>query len=1599
MIPLKRPTVVFLAIAAMFFIAAAVTFQVSRRNAEALSPRWSQSTAEEITAAVVSVGRRVQRMQGAMIQAAGDARSFLIANLLDEHADRLDVRLETFRLLEEMAGRLDEDGHVLRGTEVGIQLFDAELRRVAWAGWPQRLDDLDHRFMRGNNELLYVRHASPYQLLTHITPIRFGDRRLGTLLIDLPLEVNYKVNNRFLQSANLVDDLPKHVASMVRFDYYTATASLPEQIRALGNNPRAKAALPEPGADVPPESLLVYAELPAGITPLGRIAGDAATGLSGRVRVKSVLRNSLFDVVVQGRPLRYFARSNHDRMQIVAMLCLLGALSILFILSLIHFPKRLAGPLDAVKALYLVGFFALTRYMLLSVQPAVFISVPKVFDPAVFATPMLGGVMRSAGDLLITAIFFVTALYGVLKITRDAAVRQRKTDKRGASWMLVPKALVTTLILIGVFHLAREFIGAVVVNANPHLLGETMRWWESHVVVLHLSTFLMIAGIFLAGVIVIWGVHRFRGVRFANRSAMLASVLILLISLFLGWGSAFICLMLLLFAALAPRIVQREDLVSTVFVAFGFVIIVSTATYVFLNNEYQELRKSFIQEKVAEITHPSDNWKVFILEDVLEAFSKDNTIRRTLTGSPGPHLDRLAFELWAGSSLSLLGYTSAVYVFDEADSVLSQFSVDMPYRVRLAGHGERMETSSSQEWVVLDLTTNTPQGIVRFYRGIVNISDYVARRDGHRRRSIGKIVVDIPFFFQNLTLAARTGPRTPEVLRNVQQGGISPRQEETEAILLARLHRTRVMETSSDVLPVGFVVGEGDIAKATDLGWPILRTSGSSYRFLLRETEAGSYLLAGFRVPLLMQHLLRWSTILSLYFFFAVAIIILIILLKSITFLRAVLPTLTPGRQVGFQQKLLGSFLLIALLPAVFLGVFAVQLIEERFVQENRKEALNKVYSASKSLDNLLVGELNYLFDHTDVQKLLEGDASTRLNNNSGRLFRVIPVSEAWGREDADRTGVAALDSTGVVELDRWRRMVETFTAERVFVHQENGTPYIGIFSHPLTLRIGDDIQTLVVYYARELDGDVLAEIADQVGADVNIYDGGQLIASSREGLLTGGFISASMDAKSFVTVSLMEVSQSVTTENAGAYRYEVAYLPTPSSRPDESAAIGLPLLFKPESFNVQVQKATSVVLSVFALLAAATLGLGLLLARGIFEPLKGLLEGTQRIAQGDLTFRLPAMRHDEIGTVVAAFNEMTDKLAHSQTALEERRRYLEVILANIATGVISTDANNRIVAVNESAERILGIESRDVVGLSADELAGKGVAEQFFSLVEKESDTGVRFVSSEVDIVTDGEKRTIKYVQTRLTGDDQYIGTVYVFEDLTELIRSKKLSAWVEMARQIAHEIKNPLTPIKLSTQFMVKAHAENAKQFDKIFKESTDTIIRQVDVLRRIASEFSSFGRSQELDVAPHPVVASVEEIIAPYRQNTEGVDISFETVSQDYAAVLDREALRKICTNLVENAMEAMPKGGELHVRCDEVSENGRSMVAISFRDTGPGLSDDAKERLFEPYFSTKTTGTGLGLAICRRLSREMGGDVELVNLRNGTGVRATLYLRKV
>ena len=1601
------------------------------QESQSVKDEWRAREEREISSVLDAVGERVESLIGLSTSIGKTTGDFLRKNAPATSGDSVGVRLNAFHTLGALSDRITKGELLPTGTEIGIQLFDAEGNRWAWAGWPQALDARDRRFISSGKELIYSRQVSLYRMLTHIVPVYAGgdsvgssgaaapkSARLGAVLVDMPLEVNYRVNNKFLKSASLADDIARRAAANIRFEYLPVDPNLPEVFSGV----RGRVTLEREGG----------------------VEGNEAAGIGGRAVVRSPLGNTVFGVSVDGRPLQHFIQSRDDRISLVANLAILFSMLIYFGMSLRAFPVTQKGP-GVIKALYLVAVFALVRYSLVWFQPDFLTTRIKVFEPAVFATPMLGGLMRSAGDLLLTSMFFVAALYGVLKISRGETKREEPAGSAGRFFVL--KGLFAAAVSIGVFVLAKKFIGSVVTNANPRLVGETVKIFEPEVVVLHLSAFLMVAGIFLAGMICVWGVYRLGGRAGASRASAVGAVVVLVVSLVLmRFDMAFISLLALLFAVVAPRLVQREDLVSIVTGAFCFVIIVSAAAYVFFDQEYQGLRRTFIQEKAAEVTHPSDNWKVFILEDILENFSQEPTVRQSLMDSVSPNVPRLAFDLWAGSPLSLLGYSCAIHVFDQADSMVSRFAVEMPYRLRPDEADERLETPSSQEWAVLDLTTETPQGAVRFYRGIVNLEDYVMDDKGFSTRvAVGKVVVDIPFFFENLAWAARTGPQTPEVLRNVQEGGIAPRLEETEPILLARVRGTRVLESSGEALPVGYTFDPQALEKAAGLEWPLLETSGATYRFLTQNTDApGMSLVAGFAVPTLVQHVLRWSTILSLYFFFTVGFIALLIVLKRLPLLKPVLPTLTPGRQFGFQQKLLGSFLLVALLPAVMLGVFSVRIIKERFVHENRNEALYRTFSAGKSLNNLLVEELHTLLDDYDIAALLGGDVPPRWRYDDKRRVRVLVMSSpnlgessgVIGRGDA--SGVRGRRATRGEE--QWLSayggatgLVDRVSPGQIFMHYVEGKPYLGVVSDPFSILFHGKKETCVVYHARLVDAELLGKVSDQVSADVNVFDGGELVATSREGLLSGGFISSTMNADAFVKVSMMGVDHSLSTEKAGGYRYQVAYVPIPSIGVSGHAAIGVPLLFRPESYSVEVEKARSVVFSIFALLSAATIGLGLLLARGIFEPLRGLLEGTKRIARGDFSFKLPGKRRDEIGTVVEAFNEMTHQVSRSQAALEERRKYLEVILVNIGTGVVSTDAANRISAVNSAAERILGMRSEDLLGKTAEEITGKGILPDFFLRLTSESEPAgsVRYamdsgsasdsssadtpvsadgarllevesrespaVSSEVDIVKDGHKRTIKYMRTRLATDGRHLGTVLVFEDITELINSKKLSAWVEMARQIAHEIKNPLTPIKLSTQFMVRAHLEKSDDFDKIFRESSDTIMQQVDVLRNIASEFSSFGRLQHLYLSPHRVIPLVEDIVSPYRRNTTGVNVTLETPNRDLRAVIDPEAVRKICTNLIENAMEAMAGGGELRISCDETAYDHHPMVKVSFRDSGPGLSDEVKGRLFEPYFSTKTTGTGLGLAICRSLSREMGGEVTVESFPGGWGVQAALYLK--
>ena len=1601
-------------VAVVFTLVSFLAFSLPSGGALRMQDKWKHESAERIAESLAEVGTGIAQLEDL---------SASLGESVSAHVRALGAPVDadptvSFAVLDSLARAATRGTELTPGTAIGLQLFDATGRRVAWAGWPQSTSLLDGMFIRSGVEVVYTRNVSLYQILSHLVPIRDGDTLVATLLVDMPLEVDYRVNNRFLKSTSLADQIRHGAVARVTFDYFPATGNLPERLPRLLEQQRElreqrermfaaararPAAKPAPApadstAAVPSQrdSVLSYYAFPANVEPAGDILGDGVTGLQGRVLVRSRVGNPILNVTAVGYPFAHYEEQRASRRAIWGRAFALVALFALFFQAMRWIPENTRVRDLASRAALFTAFMVALRFALLSFGARNAWAHARLFDPSVFATPTLGGLMRSTFDLAATALFLVILVYGLVRI-----VRTRDAADTGTGPAAPVRALETAAIagvFLGVCELIRRFTNTVVVNANPRLLGETMEITDPGLIVLHTGVFLMVTGILLAGLFLVWGLMRAAGEN--RRTAVCAGALALVTVVSFvtrHWDPLGISALLALFVVFAPRVAHRENLVSVGIVAFSLVVISSAAAYVNLARDYDELRKGFVLEKSAELVNPTDNWKVVILEDVLSEYAERHEIRQALR-APGAHdVDRLAFDLWADGPLSLLGYSCAIHVVTDADSVVSEFSVDMPYRARISEGGERTDTPDQNQWAVLDLTRTTPQGLVRFYRGVLNVDDSdVYEQTDLARRVIGKVIVDVPFFFGSLELAARTGPRTPEVLRNVQEGGVAPRVEEPEALLLARVDSgRRITESSSERLAVGTRVPGDVLSRALARGWPLLRSASGTYRVVALDLgQSQETLLAGFAVPSPARHLLRWSTLFSLYLFFTLVMLLAVMALGAVPRLSRVLPTLTPGRRLGFQQKLLASFLVVALAPVVILGLFSVDFIKGRFTEESRDEASVKAFSARKAVANLLHGELQFFITRTDLPALFANDAPRLQPLGGKRIAGLFADAVA----PAGTRGVATLGTvTGVSGDD----------LALVTVGHES---YIGVFSSALDVSSDEWSGRYYVYYGRAIDGDLLTEIAEQVGADVNVYVDGHLVASSREGLLAGGFISATMNADAFVEVSLLGSDRALATERAGSYDFQVAYLPVAhwrSEAPDSAtvtraatrAALAVPLLFRPESYSLEVQRATSVILGVFALLLAATIALGLVVARGVFEPLRELVAGTRRISHGDFNVRLREDRADEVGIVATAFNEMTERIAESQRTLEERRRYLEAILENIGAGVISTDADGRVRTVNAAAERIAGVAAAEAVGHVAADIARTGHATRIFALLDPVTGASSRFDTGELEIESGGRRSTIKYMRTRLETDERYVGTVFVFEDLTELIESKKLSAWVEMARQIAHEIKNPLTPIRISTQFMRRAYDQRSKEFDRIFTEGTETIIHQVDVLKRIAGEFSSFGRMQQLDVRPHAVDPLVRGIVAPYVNNGAGVRVVYENGAADARVVADEEAVRKICANLIENAMEAMGNdGGELRVRCAEAMADGSPVVRIAFRDSGPGLDDDVSKRLFEPYFSTKTTGTGLGLAICRTLSREMGGDVTIHNVYDKHGVEATLTLRR-
>jgi nitrogen fixation/metabolism regulation signal transduction histidine kinase len=412
-------------------------------------------------------------------------------------------------------------------------------------------------------------------------------------------------------------------------------------------------------------------------------------------------------------------------------------------------------------------------------------------------------------------------------------------------------------------------------------------------------------------------------------------------------------------------------------------------------------------------------------------------------------------------------------------------------------------------------------------------------------------------------------------------------------------------------------------------------------------------------------------------------------------------------------------------------------------------------------------------------------------------------------------------------------------------------------------------------------------------------------------------------------------------------------------------------------------------------------------LSRRLVAPIQDLVAGTRAVAMGDFDTKLPTPARDEIGFLISSFNDMTQRLASarreatlSQALVEAERTNLEVILARLSTGVLALESDLSIRTANQASGSILGINLEGRSGEDVRDVAkGAPLLEQFVDVACMHLDAGETEWREQIVLRGEVGRRVLTCACTTLPGDDdEAAGYVIVFDDITALLQAQRDAAWGEVARRLAHEIKNPLTPIQLSAERMRRKYLKTMTEDEaQILDRATHTIVQQVEAMKEMVNAFSDYARAPDMDMSHFDLDKLAHEIVDLYRAQESDVEI---VLTSDPAAPLvegDAGRVRQILHNLIRNAVEALEgtAAGRIDVQIGVSEIEGVEMVQIKVEDNGPGFNTGSVSQIFDPYVTTKPKGTGLGLAIVKKLVEEHVGSIRAKNRSDG-GAMISIHL---
>ncbi len=423
----------------------------------------------------------------------------------------------------------------------------------------------------------------------------------------------------------------------------------------------------------------------------------------------------------------------------------------------------------------------------------------------------------------------------------------------------------------------------------------------------------------------------------------------------------------------------------------------------------------------------------------------------------------------------------------------------------------------------------------------------------------------------------------------------------------------------------------------------------------------------------------------------------------------------------------------------------------------------------------------------------------------------------------------------------------------------------------------------------------------------------------------------------------------------------------------------------------------------VLALSALAAIWIAFRLARLLMRPVQALAAGTRAVAEGDLTQQLPPGGKDEFGYLLNSFNQMVrqlqsarDRATLSQGEVEQQRAYLQAVVGSISTGVMTLDQTGRPSTINNAAVEMLGVDRAEVLGISLDEARERtGAYAALAEAVAPHLDADANTWQEELHLNGARGRRTFVCRGSRL--GEVGTGHVLVFDDISPIIRAQRDAAWSEVARRLAHEIKNPLTPIQLSAERIRHRYMDKLGDDGELMDRATRTIVQQVESMKAMVNAFAEYANTPDLAFSDLSLADLLSDVVELYRGLPAGGCIGLQLAPDVPLVRADSGRIRQLLHNVLKNALEAQDDNlqARVDVRLQCVERGGNSRIKLQVRDYGPGFPEDTLDRVFEPYVTSKRRGTGLGLAIVKQVVEEHEGEIELSNADDG-GACITIYL---